>query len=195
MTASAVETIENPEAEDAEAPEPPPAREPGGSSAAKTRAAKLLAYVLVPALTIVLAAAAGYLKWVDDAPQITGELGQSASQAAKDGTVALLSYRHDSVEHDLDAARSRTTGKFKDSYAALIHEVVIPGSKQQKISAAASVAAIGLLTLTRSNATALVFINQTVTVGSDPPTTSASTVKVTLDLVENQWLIAGFDPE
>ena len=40
----------------------------------------------------------------------------------------------------------------------------------------------------------LVFVNQTVIVGNDAPTVTASSVRVTLDKVGDRWLISKFDP-
>jgi Mce-associated membrane protein len=40
----------------------------------------------------------------------------------------------------------------------------------------------------------LVFVNQTVIVGQDAPTDTASAVRVTLDKVGDRWLISSFDP-
>ncbi len=40
----------------------------------------------------------------------------------------------------------------------------------------------------------LLFVNQTVTVGTSVPTATASSVRVTLDKVGDRWLISGFDP-
>jgi Mce-associated membrane protein len=40
----------------------------------------------------------------------------------------------------------------------------------------------------------LVFVNQTIMIGNDPPTATASTVRVTLDRVQGRWLISQFDP-
>ncbi|EUA27841.1 conserved Mce associated membrane domain protein [Mycobacterium intracellulare] len=37
-------------------------------------------------------------------------------------------------------------------------------------------------------------MNQTIIIGQDAPTNTASTVRVTLDRVHGRWLIAGFDP-
>ena len=56
------------------------------------------------------------------------------------------------------------------------------------VPAAASVSAKG------DHAVALLFVNQTVVVGSDAPTNTASSVRVTLDKVGGRWLISGFDP-
>jgi Mce-associated membrane protein len=44
------------------------------------------------------------------------------------------------------------------------------------------------------HAEVLVFVNQTITVGNDPPTDTVSSVRVTLDKIGGRWLISGFDP-
>jgi len=56
------------------------------------------------------------------------------------------------------------------------------------VPAAASVSAES------NHAVVLVFVNQTVVVGGDPPTDTASSVRVTLDKVGDKWLISAFDP-
>jgi hypothetical protein len=47
---------------------------------------------------------------------------------------------------------------------------------------------------TENHAVVLLFVNQAVTVGQDAPTNTASSVRVTLDKVDDRWLISGFDP-
>ena len=44
------------------------------------------------------------------------------------------------------------------------------------------------------HAEVLVFVNQTITVGNDPPTDTASSVWVTLDKIGGRWLISAFEP-
>jgi Mce-associated membrane protein len=115
-------------------------------------------------------------------------------QAARDSTIALLSYQPDKVDQQLEAARNLLTGQFRDSYSSLIRDVVIPGAKQQHIAAAASVPVAASVSATPGHAVALVFVDQTVIVGNDAPTGTASSVRVTLDKVGGRWLISGFDP-
>jgi Mce-associated membrane protein len=115
-------------------------------------------------------------------------------KVATDATVAMLSYKPDTVEHDLRAARDRLTGKFKDAYTSLINDVVIPGSKQKNITAVAIVPTAAWASATENHAVVLVFVDQSITIGTDPPTTTASSVRVTLDKIGGQWLISGFDP-
>jgi Mce-associated membrane protein len=158
------------------------------------RWARVGAFGLLPAAVMLLALAAGYLKWVDSSAREAQLAATSAVRAATDSTVAMLSYKPDSVENDLGAARDRLTGEFKDSYTSLIDDVVIPGSKQSLITSQAKVVAAAPVSANSRHAVVLVFVNQTVTMGNDPPTESASSVRVTLVNVGGRWLIAQFDP-
>jgi Mce-associated membrane protein len=155
---------------------------------------RLVAFGVLPVAALLIGAAAGFLKWQDVWTRSSGAAGTESVAAAKESTVALLSYQPDSVEKDLGAARNRLTGKFKDSYTQLIHDVVIPGAKKDHISAIATVPAAASVSATPNHAVALVFVNQTVTVGNNAPTDTASTVRVTLDKTGDGWLISGFDP-
>lgn len=155
---------------------------------------RVVAYGLLPVLAFALASGAGYLKWWDGTAREAQAARAESVQAAIDGTVALLSYRADTVEKDLDAAKSRMTGTFLDSYTELTHDVVIPGAKQKQISAVATVPAGASTSATASHAVVLLFVNQTVIVGQSAPTSTASSVRVTLDKIDGRWLISQFDP-
>jgi Mce-associated membrane protein len=154
----------------------------------------MVAYGILPGLALLLALGAGYLKWQDSSVRDSNSARIGSVQAAKDSTIALLSYQPDSVEKDLVAARDRLTGTFRDSYTSLTNDVVIPGAKQKQISAVATVPAAASVSANENHAVVLVFVNQSAIVGRDAPTNTASTVKVTLDKVSGRWLISGFDP-
>ncbi len=155
---------------------------------------RLLAFGVLPAVALLLAMGAGYLKWQYGSTQTADTARIESVQAAKDSTVALLSYRPDSVEKELAAARDRLTGDFRDSYTSLTNDVVIPGAEQKQISAVATVPAAASVSANESHAVVLAFVNQTVTVGDGAPSDTASTVKVTLDKIDGRWLISGFEP-
>jgi Mce-associated membrane protein len=156
--------------------------------------ARVFAFGVLPAVALLLALGAGYLKWMDNSVR-NGETARIESvRAAKDSTIALLSYKPDTVEQQLGAARDLLTGDFRDSYTSLTHDVVIPGAKQKQISAVATVPAVASVSANPNHAVVLVFVNQTVIVGQDAPTDTASSVRVTLDKVGDHWLIAKFDP-
>ncbi|GAB3021195.1 hypothetical protein [Mycobacterium bourgelatii] len=155
---------------------------------------RVIVYGLLPALALFAAAAAGVLKWQDTSVRETEVVGTEAMRAATEGTIALLSYRPETVVKDLESARGRLTGTFLNAYMQLTHDVVIPGAQQKQISAVATVPGAAPVSATPSHAVVLLFVNQTITVGQDPPTNTASSVRVTLDKVDGRWLISHFDP-
>lgn len=155
---------------------------------------RALVFGMLPILALLLASTAAFLKWQDSWTRASALAGIESVAAAKESTVAILSYQPQTVDKDLEAARDRLTGAFKDSYSQLIHDVVIPGAKKQHISAIATVAAAASVSAIPHHGVALLFVNQTVTVGNDSPTETASAVRVTLDKRGGRWLISGFDP-
>ena len=160
----------------------------------RVRWSRVIAYGVLPGVALLIASATGYLKWQDATVRENQAARPPSVQAAVDGTVALLSYHAETVEKDLDAAKSRLTGKFLDAYTSLTHDVVIPGAKQKQISATATVAAAAVTSQNAEHAAVLLFIDQTVTVGQTAPTDTASSVRVTLDKIDGRWLISQFDP-
>jgi Mce-associated membrane protein len=162
------------------------------------RAAKhrhVVAYLLVPLVVMSLAAGAGYLKYRVGLVSNSQTAAISSVQAATEGTIALLSYNPDTAQTTLTAARDLLTGSFRDSYTSLTNDVVIPGSKEKKISATATVPAAASVSASENRAVVLVYVDQSVIVGDDAPSATASAVQVTLDKAGNRWLISGFDPK
>jgi Mce-associated membrane protein len=155
---------------------------------------RVLAYGVLPGLALVVALATGYLKWLDGSAQDSAALRAEAVRIGSEDAVALLSYKPESVDKDLGAARERLTGDFKDAYTALTRQVVIPGAKEKHISAVAKASAAASVSATASHAIVLVFVNQTVTVGEGVPTDTAPVVRVVLDKVNDRWLVSHFDP-
>jgi Mce-associated membrane protein len=155
---------------------------------------RVLAYGFLPALAFLLAMGAGYCKWVDSSSHDADVARIESVRAATDGTVAILSYKPDTVEKDLGAASDRMTGSFRDSYTSLTRDVVIPGSKEKHITAMANVPAAASVSASGNRAVVLVFVNQTTTMGNDPPTNTASSVRIALEKVNGKWLISQFDP-
>ena len=159
----------------------------------------MFAFGVLPAVALLLALGAGYLKWMDNSALVDDitnaeSPARQAMQAAKDSTIALLSYKPDTVEQQLTAARDLLTGDFRDSYTSLTNDVVIPGAKQKQISSVATIPAMASVSANPNHAVVLVFVNQTVVVGQDAPTDTASSVRVTMDKAGGRWLISKFDP-
>jgi Mce-associated membrane protein len=146
-------------------------------------------------MAMVLAAGIGYLKYVNAVGAASEQAAMQSVKVAKDSTVAMLSYTPDTVDQKLTAATDRMTGNFRESYSSMIHDVVIPGAKEKKISAVATVPATASTSATPDHAVVQVFVDQAITMGDDTPTQTNSIVQVTLDRVHDRWLISGFDPK
>lgn len=172
----------------------------GGGAAGPTvaegraRRQSVLVCGVLPLLVMALAMGAGLLKFWDSSARASQVARVESVEAAKESVVAMLSYQPETVEAELAAAQSRLIGDFRDSYADLTRDVVIPGAKQRRISTIAHVPAAASVSATPGRAVVLVFVNQSAVVGSDAPTDTASTIRVTLEKVDGSWLISGFDP-
>ena len=118
-----------------------------------------------------------------------------AVTAASDGSVALLSYAPDTLDHDLQAAKSFLTGDFLTYYSQFTQQVVAPTAKQKAVKTQAAVVRSAVEELEPDSAQVLVFINQTTTTSDKPdPAMTSSSVKVSLSQVDGKWKISAFDP-
>lgn len=158
------------------------------------RTVAVLAFVVLPLLTFGFAGVAGYFKWRDSTANAAHVASIESVDAARDATIAMLSYTPDNAEQTLTAARNLLTGALRDNYTQLITDVVVPGARQKRITALAAVPAVATVSATADQAVVLVFVNQSASVGNDPPTDSASTVKVTLQRIDGKWLVSAFEP-
>jgi Mce-associated membrane protein len=168
----------------------------GATARGPTRVAlrRVLVFGLLPGLAMLLAVGVGYLKYQKNMLSETQTARLESVQASTDSTIKILSYNPDTVDRDLGAARDRLTGTFLEAYTHLTHDIVIPGAKQHKVSAVASVPAAASISATPNHAVVMVFVNQTITEGSNPPSSTASTVRVTMDKRDDRWLISDFTP-
>jgi len=118
-----------------------------------------------------------------------------ALDAAKNGTVALLSYSPESLDKDFAAAKSHLTGDFLSYYTQFTEQIVTPAAKQKSVKTTAAVMRAAVSELHPDSAVVLVFINQN-TVSKENPDGSfaASAVKVGLKKINDTWLIGSFDP-
>jgi Mce-associated membrane protein len=155
---------------------------------------RVFAYGILPVLALALAVGAGYLKWSAGAAGDLALARDESVRAARDDTVALLTYHADTVDKDLAEARERLTGEFKDAYSELTRQVVVPGAKEKHISSVAKANAAASVSATANHAVALVYVDQTVTIGAGAPTDTQPVVRVTLDKVNGRWLVSRFDP-
>ncbi|HEY9304981.1 MAG TPA: hypothetical protein VIO95_11890 [Mycobacterium sp.] len=120
---------------------------------------------------------------------------QSAINAARDGTVALLSYKPDTLNQDFAAAKSHLTGDFLNYYDQFTKQIVTPAAKEKSLTTTAQVVGAAASELHPDSAVVLLFVNQATTSKDRPdPAMAASSVLVSLTKVHGTWLITKFQP-
>jgi Mce-associated membrane protein len=156
---------------------------------------------LIPAaLVLGLLAAGGLAGWLyftqyRPDKQTDDAVAQSVVNAARDGTVALLSYKPDTLNQDFAAAKSHLTGDFLNYYDQFTKEVVTPAAQTKGVATTAQVAGAAVSELNPDKAVVLVFIDQATTSKERPdPAMASSSAKVSLAKVHGDWLITKFDP-
>jgi Mce-associated membrane protein len=123
------------------------------------------------------------------------ERQKQVTDAARDGTVALLSYAPDTLDKDLANAKSHLTGEFLKYYSQFTDQIVAPAAKQKGVKTEATVARAAVSELHPDDATVLVFVNQVTTSKDRPdPALATSSVMVKLTKTDGRWLIAEFNP-
>jgi Mce-associated membrane protein len=167
-----------------------------GGKVARLRRLPIAPVVLV-LLLLVSGALTAWLYVVDYRPdqQTDAAAAQSAVNAAREGTVALLSYKPDTLNPDFAAAKSHLTGDFLKFYDQFTRDVVTPAAKEKGLTTTAQVMGAADSELHPNSAVVLLFVNQT-TVSKDrpDPAMASSSVLVSLTKVHGQWLISKFDP-
>ena len=124
-----------------------------------------------------------------------GVLCDSALNAAKDGTVALLSYSPETLNEDFTNAKTHLTGDFLNYYNQFTEQIVTPAATKKSVKTTAAIVNAAVAELHPESAVVLVFLNQTTTSTENPDGSfSTSAVKVGLTKVGDAWLISSFDP-
>jgi Mce-associated membrane protein len=156
-----------------------------------------LGAILLAAALVASAGVAAWLYFEQYRPdqQTNSAAATVALDAAKNGTIALLSYSPESLDKDFAAAKSHLTGDFLSYYTQFTQQIVTPAAKQKSVKTTAAVVRAAVSELHPDSAVVLVFINQN-TVSKENPNGSfaASTVKVGLKKINDTWLIGSFDP-
>jgi Mce-associated membrane protein len=156
-----------------------------------------LGVILLAAALLASAGVATWLYFNQYRPdqQTDAAASQIALDAAKTGTVALLSYSPESLDKDFAAAKSHLTGDFLSYYTQFTETIVTPAAQQKAVKTTASVVRAAVSELRPHSAVVLVFVNQNTTSKENPDGAFAvSSVKVSLTKIDGTWLISSFDP-
>jgi Mce-associated membrane protein len=120
---------------------------------------------------------------------------KTAISAASEGTVAILSYSPDTLDHDFSTAKSHLTGDFLNYYNQFTSQIVAPAAKQRSVKTSAVVLRAALSEFRADSATVLLFVNQSTQSKDRPePTFTSSSVVVQMTKADGKWLISSFNP-
>jgi Mce-associated membrane protein len=161
----------------------------------------LLRRLLVPvALAVLLLASIGVTTWfyleqfrpdlqTNDAARAT------VMEAASTGTTSLLSYSPQTLDKDFATAKTHLTGDFLNYYTQFTHDIVTPAAKEKSVKTSAAIVQSAVAEMRPDSAVVLLYLNQTTTSQENPDGSfTASSVKVGMKKVGNDWLISSFDP-
>jgi Mce-associated membrane protein len=150
-------------------------------------------------LTVLLIAAVGWsadLFYFDYRPDLETDkaTAHEVVRAASDGVVALLSYSPDSLNRDIENAKSRVTSDFQTSFKQFTEQVVAPAAQRGQLTTTVRVIRAALAELHPNTAVVFMFIRQKTTSKEKPePVNTTSGVRVNLTKVGGAWLISKFD--
>jgi Mce-associated membrane protein len=153
--------------------------------------------ILLAAALVASAGLTGWLFFYQYRPdkETDSAAAKIALEAAKNGTVALLSYSPDSLDKDFASAKTHLTGDFLSYYTQFTEQIVTPAAKQKSVKTTASVVRAAVSEIHPESAIVLVFVNQTTTSKENPDGAfAASSVKVGMKKIDGAWLISTFDP-
>jgi Mce-associated membrane protein len=156
-----------------------------------------LGVILLAAALVASAGVAAWLYFEQYRPDQETDAAASAValDAAKNGSVALLSYSPESLDKDFANAKSHLTGDFLSYYTQFTEQIVTPAAKQKSVKTSAAVVRAAVSELHPDSAVVLVFINQNTSSKENPDGAfAASAVKVGLKKINDTWLISSFDP-
>jgi Mce-associated membrane protein len=151
-------------------------------------------------LAVALVASAGVAAWLyfkqfRPDQEMNAAASTVALDAAKNGTISLLSYSPEKLDKDFANAKSHLTGDFLSYYTQFTDQVVTPAAKQKSVKTSATVVRAAVSEMHPDSAVVLVFINQVTTSKENPDGAfAASAVKVGLKKISDAWLISSFDP-
>ena len=172
-------------------------RSPGPLKRALSWCGQRWVAVLLAVALVASSGAAGAVYWWMYRPdqQTKPAVQQQVMDAAKEGTVSLLSYAPDTLDKDLTTAKSHLTGEFLKYYSQFTDDIVKPAATQKGVKTEATAVRAAVSEMHPDRAVVLVFVNQVTTSKDRPePALATSAVMVTMVDESGQWKISEFKP-
>lgn len=153
--------------------------------------------VVIVLSVLVVAAGIGYLLlWNSDQDhddEVTAR--KEAAETAKVSVSRMFSYQYDTIDQELASVESLLTGAFKDEYSNLVRTQLSPLAKQQKANTKTDVVGDSVISGDADEVKMLLFLNQVATSPMiEQPINTGSSVRVTLEKEDGDWLISALEP-
>jgi Mce-associated membrane protein len=117
-----------------------------------------------------------------------------ALAAAQRATPDLLSYDYRHLQQDIDKAEKHLTGQFVTDYTGTMEKGVTPVASQYKVVVKAEVIVSSVVSVKPDEVVTLLFVNTTTTsTRVEGPRIDQNRVRMTLQKVDDRWLISQVD--
>jgi Mce-associated membrane protein len=188
-TAETTDAVEPSSTTDAVEPSSTTETAPAGSPARR------LLPIVLAALLVASAVAVALLGWGAYSESRAQRTQDAALAAARDNTTQVLSYNSTTLDADLARSRGLISGGFAAKFEELASTVIVPAVRQQSLSTKATVVRAAVIDAQPDQVRALLFVNQTTTVGGQPaPHNATNQVRVTMTWTNGKWLISDMQP-
>jgi Mce-associated membrane protein len=176
----------------------PPADEPTDGEGSGAR--RLLPWGVLVVLGVLTAVAVGLAAYFVTQAQRTADYREAldrAPAAAESAASAVLSYDHETLEADRDAAAKFLTEEYRSDYVETFDKLVVESATETRATVEAEVLAssamVGGSERDPDRVPVLLFVNQTTTntAGSGEPSVALNRVRLDMVNVDGTWLVDG----
>lgn len=147
------------------------------------------------AVVVVLALVVGFVFMQVHARDTREDNRRAALDAAEKKLVQVLSYNFRTVDEDVARAEKHLTGKFASDFKQFSSKLIVPNAKGEKITTDVEVVATSSVKVQDDQVVALMFVNQTTKrKGAKEPRIDGSRLRLTMEQVDDRWLISELTP-
>lgn len=118
-----------------------------------------------------------------------------AAATARESVARMFSYRFDTIDQELGDVEGLLTGSFKEEYSNLVRTQLSPIAKQQQATSQTQVVGDSVISGDADKVKLLLFLNQQdASPLIEQPINTGTSIRVTLEKHDGDWLISALDP-
>nr|WP_155763866.1 mammalian cell entry protein [Mycobacterium asiaticum] len=149
---------------------------------------------LAVAVIVGSSAVGGWLYW--KRVEVQGEQTARAvlPKMAEREIPQFFGYDYQTIERSLTDVYPLLTPGYRQEFKKVVNEQIIPEAKKREMVVQVNVVGVGLMAANRDSATAMVYMNRTMTDKSREPHYEGSRLRVEYQRIDGKWLIAYITP-